>query len=824
MLACALEREIHLFRPNTAQEVACLRGHEGEVFGVAFSPDGGRLASASADGTVRIWDVTSLCASPRVAKSGSLERSYYARQAATVGRRGMVSVPSGWVPHLPGGGGNCLGRITSEVGSDYSAATGVALTPDAERLIIGFSKEGIRCMDLRSGVTVWEQRDSEVGEITDVAVSPNGDFVAGLMWSLREVRFYRAADGQPLNTVKCDGMPWAGEWSPDSQFLAVSLWHSKGVCLCSVSSDKPLSIWTADLQSQNGLAWSPDGRHVAVATDSGVRVISVENGVVVSSFGTAQSVGICWSPDGQWIATADKGFLRLWIVGDWRQLGEWPIQNSTEYYHEDIAWHPQGRYLALPLYGGGGTLVWDTHEERERCRFDYGEPKSGWDKGWRVDWSREGTFLASAFRGNKVALWDTRELVPEAAIVRPASASNVPGAPLPAALSALPAALSTMHRLGSHPPLSLLRDLLRLTGGRAVESDLASLAGLSGIRGLVELRWPEPARLGLAALLLAGVPIEGWEPPPGTTPERLREQIEAALHGEEMEPEAPPPPVAAIERVAREMDDRLLTLLAMLGPDAVARDPGLPLRLRAHLPRLPALTSARRRLLGLRLDLASSGQAQGLSAGSERSGVTTRGDLRSLLPSQLGFPPAVLRAQSYRGDLLFRDRIGREPPRLRPVVLVLDVSPPAYGPIEAVTRPAAHIIATSLLGAKMPVVVVMAGGKNQVRIISQREDLVDLWTERSLQPADEAAVLRRAHAMRNNLRGGPLEPVVVVLSHAYFAADLDDVPEVPALRALLVQYPGQHVTPAFARHCERCETVESTRPGDLEQTLGRLLV
>jgi WD40 repeat protein len=55
---------VKVWDAETGQELLTLEGHGGGSNGVAFSPDGQRLAAGTADGTVKIYDATPLPAKP----------------------------------------------------------------------------------------------------------------------------------------------------------------------------------------------------------------------------------------------------------------------------------------------------------------------------------------------------------------------------------------------------------------------------------------------------------------------------------------------------------------------------------------------------------------------------------------------------------------------------------------------------------------------------------------------------------------------------------------------------------------------------------------
>ncbi len=383
--------------------------------------------------------------------------------------------------------------------------------------------------------------------------------------------------------------------------------------------------------------------------------------------------------------------------------------------------------------------------------------------------------------------------------------------------------LAALHRLNIHPPLSLLHDLRELLGGLPVGNELQRLSAHPGIRQLIQLGWRSPAHTGLMALLLRHLPAGDWQRPADLSPGDLIPALTHALSGESIEPQAPPPPLALLTQAADSLDDRLLTLLSALGPHAVTADPGLPLRLLPQVHTLPPLAERQRRLFGQHLTPLHAGPAQGSGLGHDRTGIAPTGPITALVPSQLAYPWDLLAWRCQNGGLLYRTRTGKEPPHYRPTVIILDISPPCFGPIEALTRPAAHALASTLRQHQIPVILLAAGGQATVHLLDQPADLLHLFTRRTRQPVHTAATLAQAQALCRTLQGHDRTPLMLLLTHSWWGMDAPRLPAPPHLRALFVQYPGKPVHPVWAERCERWETIGPDQGDRLAAVMGRLI-
>jgi eukaryotic-like serine/threonine-protein kinase len=273
-------------------------GHTGSIKSVAWSPDGNRLASASRDETVRLWD----------ARSGQLLHT-------------------------------CTGHAVV-VGS-------VAWSLDGSHLAVASaSGDGtVRLWDARSG-QLLHTCTGHTDWVRSVAWSPDGNRLASASDD-KTVRLWNAHSGELLHTC----MGHAGEvWSV--------AWSLNGGCVASVSSDRTVRLWNADAgellhtcmghaSDVNDVAWSPDGRYVVSASrDKTVRLWDTDSGELLRTCmgHTANVESVAWSPDGNRLAsTSDDKTVRLWDA-DSGELLYTCMGHASDV--NDVAWSPDGSCVA----------------------------------------------------------------------------------------------------------------------------------------------------------------------------------------------------------------------------------------------------------------------------------------------------------------------------------------------------------------------------------------------------------------------------------------------------------------------------------------------
>lgn len=513
--------------------------------------------------------------------------------------------------------------------------------------------------------------------------------------------------------------------------------------------------------------WSPDGTLLAAAVPDAVVVWDGRTLARVRRLDTGpgrRGGVVAFSPDGASLALARAGApITLWDTATWRP------ETGPAAFGEVLAWSPDSRLLAVPARRPIGAVdLWDAR--RGQVALTVPAPPSGGKPVASVHWAADGRFAVVHDEGT-VVRWTVA--------VPPRPDGERPPHPCLAAVVVATAAV------GTSVALPLLADVFSLLlgedAGRLGEFDRHP--GVTMLRGL---RWPPEAVTGLTVLVVAGVPADAnTAPPKDARQEDLRAAVEPALEGVPTIPHAPDPPMTALRAELERIDDSVIMLATLLGPDAVAAAPDILARVRRQSFGGWSFAPRQRRLLGLRSMLRTDGTSQGHGTGDTRVGVARHGELPSLMPSQLALPREVLGAKMSRDELLFRTRQGELVVDGQPVVLIVDDTPAAFGMVGLTLRIVANVLAGMAIRQHRRCALVRLSSA-EVTFLTETADLIHVWGRGSVDRPDLPAALAAAGAAATQLSDvlGGL-PRLVLLTHPYLACSTR-----PGLHVIRVHYPG----------------------------------
>jgi WD40 repeat protein len=336
--------------------VRTLTGHVYAVVAVALTPDGARAVSASADGTLKVWDL----------RTGHEERTLTGHKqnvtALAVTPDGSCALSASW---------DCTLKVRNlATGQELRTLTGhekwvnaAAVTPEGRRAVSASNDRTLKVWDLDSGQELRTLTGHEAS-VCAVAVTPDGQYAISASDD-RTLKVWNLDTGQEVRTLT----------GHEASVLAVAV-TPDGRRAISASADRTLKAWNLDTgqeertlvghtKSVNAVAVTPDGRRVVSASDDRtLKVWDLETGQKECTLtGHAEWVqDVAVTPDGRRAVSASSDrTLKVWdLPASQAQRAREGAPSGHEGWVLAVAVTPDGRWAVSTSYDH--TLkIWDIH-------------------------------------------------------------------------------------------------------------------------------------------------------------------------------------------------------------------------------------------------------------------------------------------------------------------------------------------------------------------------------------------------------------------------------------------------------------------------------